>query len=45
MATYIPHTQDEVAGMLAFLGLTSVDQLFDVVPDARGAKAANLKAV
>jgi glycine dehydrogenase subunit 1 len=34
VATYIPHTQDEVAGMLAFLGLTSVDQLFDVVPDA-----------
>ena len=34
MATYIPHTDDEVAGMLEFLGLTSVDQLFDVVPAA-----------
>ena len=34
MATYIPHTDDEVAGMLEFLGLTSVDQLFDVVPVA-----------
>ena len=34
MATYIPHTEDEVASMLRFLGLTSVDQLFDVVPVA-----------
>ncbi len=34
MATYIPHTEDEVASMLQFLGLTSVDQLFDVVPIA-----------
>ncbi len=34
MATYIPHTEDEVASMLQFLGLTSVDQLFDVVPVA-----------
>jgi glycine dehydrogenase subunit 1 len=34
VATYIPHTEDEVASMLQFLGLTSVDQLFDVVPVA-----------
>lgn len=34
MGTYIPHTEDEVETMLAFLGLSSVDQLFDVVPEA-----------
>ena len=34
MGTYIPHTDEEIAGMLAFLGLTSVDELFDVVPEA-----------
>ena len=34
MGTYIPHTDDEVASMLAFLGLDSVDELFTVVPDA-----------
>ncbi len=34
MGTYIPHTEDEVASMLAFLGLDSVDQLFTVVPEA-----------
>ncbi len=34
MPTYIPHTDDEVVGMLDFLGLTAVDQLFDVVPEA-----------
>ncbi len=34
MATYIPHTDDDVAGMLAFLGLSSTDELFSVVPDA-----------
>jgi glycine dehydrogenase subunit 1 len=34
MGTYIPHTEDEVESMLAFLGLDSVDQLFDVVPEA-----------
>jgi glycine dehydrogenase subunit 1 len=34
MGTYIPHTDDEVATMLAFLGLSSVGELFDVVPDA-----------
>ncbi len=34
MGTYIPHTDDEVASMLAFLGLGSVDELFSVVPEA-----------
>ncbi len=34
MGTYIPHTDDEVTSMLAFLGLASVDELFSVVPEA-----------
>jgi glycine dehydrogenase subunit 1 len=34
MGTYIPHTDDEVQAMLAFLGLSSVDDLFAVVPEA-----------
>jgi glycine dehydrogenase subunit 1 len=34
MGTYIPHTDDEVQSMLAFLGLSSVDDLFAVVPEA-----------
>jgi glycine dehydrogenase subunit 1 len=34
VGTYIPHTDDEVASMLAFLGLSSLDELFDVVPEA-----------
>jgi glycine dehydrogenase subunit 1 len=34
VGTYIPHTDEEVATMLAFLGLHSVDELFDVVPEA-----------
>ncbi len=34
MGTYIPHTDDEVESMLAFLGLSSVEQLFEVVPEA-----------
>ncbi len=34
MGTYIPHTDDEVEAMLAFLGLSSVDELFAAVPEA-----------
>ncbi len=34
MGNYIPHTEDEVATMLAFLGLSTLDQLFDAVPEA-----------
>jgi len=31
---YLPHTDDELAQMLAFLGLSSLDELFAVVPAA-----------
>lgn len=34
MANYIPHTSDEVASMLGSLGLSSLDELFAVVPSA-----------
>jgi glycine dehydrogenase subunit 1 len=34
VGTYIPHTDDEVGRMLAFLGLSSLDELFAVVPEA-----------
>ena len=34
MGTYIPHTDEELTGMLAFLGLSSLDELFAVVPEA-----------
>jgi glycine dehydrogenase subunit 1 len=31
---FVPHTDAEVAEMLAFMGLASIDELFDVVPAA-----------
>jgi glycine dehydrogenase subunit 1 len=34
MPSYVPHTDAEIAGMLDFLGLDSLDQLFEVVPAA-----------
>jgi glycine dehydrogenase subunit 1 len=34
MSGYSPHTEAEIASMLGFLGLSSLDELFDVVPDA-----------
>ena len=34
MSGYSPHTPDEVEAMLGFLGLSSLDELFAVVPDA-----------
>ena len=34
MSGYTPHTSAEITAMLGFLGLTSVDELFAVVPDA-----------
>ena len=34
MGDYLPHTDDEVAAMLAFLGLDSLDELFAAVPAA-----------
>ena len=34
MPDYLPHTDDERAEMLAFLGLSSLEELFDHVPEA-----------
>lgn len=34
MGHYVPHTEREIEGMLADLGLSSLDQLFASVPDA-----------
>ncbi|MGH9110140.1 MAG: aminomethyl-transferring glycine dehydrogenase subunit GcvPA [Acidimicrobiales bacterium] len=34
MGDYLPHTDDDLASMLAFLGLSSVDELFAAVPGA-----------
>ncbi len=34
MGTYTPHTDDEIADMLAFLGLEALDDLFAAVPEA-----------
>jgi len=34
LGTYIPHTDEEITGMLAFLGLSSIDELFAAVPEA-----------
>src|SRR5205085_8444038 len=34
MAHYLPHTAAEIAEMLAFIGLSSLDELFDCVPQA-----------
>ncbi|HKQ71238.1 MAG TPA: aminomethyl-transferring glycine dehydrogenase subunit GcvPA [Polyangiaceae bacterium] len=30
---YLPHTQDEIAAMLAKIGKTSIDQLFEQIPE------------
>ena len=34
MADYLPHTPEEVAGMLAFLGMSSLEDLFAHIPAA-----------
>jgi len=34
MADFVPHTDAEVAAMLATVGLSSLDELFAVIPDA-----------
>ena len=34
MADYLPHTPDDVASMLTFLGMDSLDDLFAHIPDA-----------
>ena len=33
-APFIPHTDDDIASMLEFLGLDTVEDLFDLVPEA-----------
>ena len=34
MGHYVPHTDEEIHQMLSFIGLSSVDELFDAVPQA-----------
>ena len=34
MGHYVPHTDAEIAEMLEFMGLSSLDELFDAVPEA-----------
>jgi glycine dehydrogenase subunit 1 len=34
MGHYVPHTDDEIAEMLSFIGLGSLDELFDTIPEA-----------
>lgn len=34
MGHFVPHTDDEIAEMLGFLGLTSLEELFATVPEA-----------
>ena len=34
MADYLPHTEEDVEAMLAFLGLSSLDELFSEIPAA-----------
>lgn len=34
MANYTPHTQEEIADMLSFLGMTSMSELFVAIPQA-----------
>lgn len=34
MGDYLPHTDEEIAGMLAFIGLSSLEALFETVPAA-----------
>ncbi len=32
MGHFVPHTEGEITGMLAFMGLSSLDELFSVIP-------------
>lgn len=34
MATFTPHSEDDISSMLGFLGLSSLEELFDAVPAA-----------
>jgi glycine dehydrogenase subunit 1 len=43
MASYVPHTDEEVASMLADLGLASVEDLFAAVPSALRIAAGDLQ--
>ena len=42
MASFVPHTEAEVAAMLEFLGLSSLEQLFEVVPASLRMAAGDL---
>ncbi|GAC1312915.1 MAG: aminomethyl-transferring glycine dehydrogenase subunit GcvPA [Acidimicrobiales bacterium] len=42
MADFTPHTEEEVASMLAFCGLASTEELFAAVPDAIRLAAGDL---
>ncbi len=42
MADFTPHTDEEVAALLAFCGLASVDELFSAVPEAIRLAAGDL---
>jgi len=39
---YVPHTDEEIAEMLDFIGLSSLDELFDSVPAALRLAAGQL---
>ena len=34
MGHYVPHTDDEIEEMLAFMGLDSLEALFETIPTA-----------
>ena len=38
MADYLPHTDDDVDSMLAFLGMDSLDDLFAHIPRGRATR-------
>jgi glycine dehydrogenase subunit 1 len=40
---YVPHTEAEIAEMLGFIGLSSLDELFDAVPAALRLAAGSLE--
>src|SRR5688572_19767607 len=40
MGHFVPHTDDEIRDMLAFIGLSSIEELFSVVPEALRLSAA-----